>query len=205
MPARTVTLELLRHGPSSNQLLSPLTPYLALSGNHDAETVHVEFEHVQLLRKIRDLRYQGGSGRAAAAIEEASREVSRLIASIRSLTAEMSSAPRGPDRLIHVRLVLSASELSLLPFELSVSPPGFPGQGQPLSLQSVAPIALTREARRVPAATIQWPDEPRILVAAASPPGVPAVPLRAHLLALRRAFDPWLSAGGEDELARHVT
>jgi hypothetical protein len=205
MLARTVTLELLRHGPSQNQLLSPLTPYLALSGNYDAETVHVTFEHVQFLRQLRDMRYQGGAGRAAAALEEASREVSRMFASIRSLTAEISSAPRGSERLIHVRLVLSASELSLLPFELVVSPAGFPGQGQWLSLQTAAPIALTREARRVPAATIRWPDEPRILVAAASPRGVPGVPIRAHLLALRRAIDPWLSAGGEEELARHVT
>ena len=205
MLARTITLELLRHGPSHNQLLSPLTPYLALSGNYDAETVHVGFEHVRFLRNLRDLRYQGGQGRAGAAIEEASREVSRMIASIRSLTAEICSAPRGSDRLIHVRLVLSASELSLLPFELAISPAGFPGQGQWLSLQTAAPIALTREARRVPAATIRWPDEPRILVAAASPPGVASVPIRAHLLALRRAFDPWLTAGGEEELARHVT
>ena len=29
MLARTVTLELLRHGPSHNQLLSPLTPLFA--------------------------------------------------------------------------------------------------------------------------------------------------------------------------------
>src|ERR1700678_3894512 len=103
MLARTVTLELLQHGPSRNQLLSPLTAYLALSGNYDAETVHVTFEHVQFLRRLGDLRYQGGPDRAAAAIEEASREVSRVFADIRSLTAEISSAPRGDGRLIHVR------------------------------------------------------------------------------------------------------
>jgi hypothetical protein len=31
---RTITLELLRHGPAHNQLLSPLTPCLALCENH---------------------------------------------------------------------------------------------------------------------------------------------------------------------------
>ena len=37
----TITLELLRHGPAHNQLLSPLTPYLALCENHGAVTMHV--------------------------------------------------------------------------------------------------------------------------------------------------------------------
>ncbi|MCK7492769.1 MAG: hypothetical protein MZW92_15480 [Comamonadaceae bacterium] len=46
---RTTTLELLRHGPSHNQLLSPLTQYLALCENHAAVTVHLPFEHNQFL------------------------------------------------------------------------------------------------------------------------------------------------------------
>jgi len=37
---RTLTLELLRHGPAHNQLLSPLTPYLALCENHPAVTLN---------------------------------------------------------------------------------------------------------------------------------------------------------------------
>jgi hypothetical protein len=202
---RTVTLELLRHGPANNQLLSPLTPYLALCGNHGAETVHVGFEHLQLLRRIRQLRYEDGQRAARSALLEAAAEVSRLVASIRSLTAEMSSAPRGDPRLVHLRLVLSASELALLPFELITSPPGFPGHGQALSLQTVTPIALTREVRRVSATTIRWPEKPRILVVAAAPRGVLPVPLRAHLLAIRRALGPWLVTGAVEELARHVT
>ena len=210
---RTVTLELLRHGPANNQLLSPLTPYLALCGNHDAETVHVGFEHLQLMRRIRALRYEEGSRHARAALSEAAEEVARIIASIRSLTAELSSAPRGDRRLVHLRLVLSASELSLLPFELVTAPSGFPGQGQPLSLQTVAPIALTREVRRVSAATIRWPASPRILVVAAAPRAargtdgrpIAPVPLRAHLLAIRRALAPWLVGDSPEELARHVT
>ncbi|APR82400.1 High-affnity carbon uptake protein Hat/HatR [Minicystis rosea] len=205
MQARTVTLELLRHGPSNNQLLSPLTPYLALSGNYDAETVHVGFEHVQMMRRMRDLRYQGGRAHEAAALEEASNEVSRIISTIRSLTAEISSVPRGRRDVIHLRLVLSAAELSLLPFELIKSPAGFPGHGQWLSLQTAAPIALTREVRRVSATTIRWPDRPRILVVAAAPPGVAAVPLRAHLLALRWALKHWLYKGTSEELGKHVT
>ncbi|MCC6551786.1 MAG: CHAT domain-containing protein [Polyangiaceae bacterium] len=202
---RTVTLELLRHGPSNNQLLSPLTPYLALCGNHDAETVNVGFEHLQMMRRLRQLRYVDGQRAARSALLEASSEVSRLVASIRSLTAEMSSAPRGDRRLVHLRLVLSASELALLPFELITSPPGFPGRGQPLSLQTVTPITLTREVRRVSASTMHWPDTPKILVVAASPRGLSPVPLRAHLLAIRRALAPFLVTGEVKELEQHVT
>lgn len=205
MMTRTVTLELLRHGPANNQLLSPLTPYLALCGNHDAETVNVGFEHLHMMRRLRQLRYLDGRRAARSALLEASVEVSRLVASIRSLTAEMSSAPRGDRRLVHLRLVLSASELALLPFELITSPPGFPGRGQPLSLQTVTPITLTREVRRVSASTIRWPEVPRILVVAAAPRDVPPVPLRAHLLAIRRALAPWLITDKVDELSENVT
>jgi hypothetical protein len=205
MSARTVTLELLRHGPAHNQLLSPLTPYLALCGNHDAETVHVGFEHMQLLRRTRGLRYQDGRVSQAAALEEASGEVSRLLAAIPSLTAEMGAALRGDEGLIHLRMVLSAAELSLLPFELARAPAGFPGQGQWLSLQTMAPIAVTRETRRVAATTLRWPDRPRLLVVAAAPAGLPEVPLRAHLLALRRALDPWLLSSRAEDIGRHVT
>ena len=57
-PVRTITLELLRHGPSHNQLLSPLTPYLALCENHAAVTVQLSFEHNQFLHRLRALGYR---------------------------------------------------------------------------------------------------------------------------------------------------
>jgi hypothetical protein len=44
-----VKIELLRAGPAHNQLLSPLTPYLALCGADGPVTVHIPFEHEQLL------------------------------------------------------------------------------------------------------------------------------------------------------------
>jgi hypothetical protein len=46
---RNVKIELLRAGPAHNQLLSPLTPYLALCGADGPVTVHIPFEHEQLL------------------------------------------------------------------------------------------------------------------------------------------------------------
>ena len=203
MNLRTITLELLRHGADHNQLLSPLTQYLALSGNHDAETVTVELEHMQLLRRLSDLRYQGGRPASDGNLREASDAVSRLLGSIRSLRAELDAA-RGSKCLVHLRLILSASELSLLPFELVSAPPGFPGQGQWLSLQTSTPIVLTREVRRVAPAAFEWPARPRILVAAASPPGVPDVPLRQLLLALRHALAPWITTGSASEMEEHV-
>jgi hypothetical protein len=204
MSLRTITLELLRHGADHNQLLSPLTPYLALSGNHDAETVHVEQEHMQLLRRLSDLRYEGGRGASDASLREASAAVSRMLGSIQSLRADLDAA-RGSPGLVHLRLILSASELALLPFELVNAPQGFPGQGQWLSLQTSTPIVLTREVRRVAPTSFTWPTRPRILVAAASPSGLPEVPLRQLLLALRHALAPWITTGSAREVAEHLT
>jgi hypothetical protein len=203
MSLRTITLELLRHGSDHNQLLSPLTPYLALSGNHDAETVHVELEHMQLLRRLSELRYRGGRAASEATLREASAAVSRLLGSIQSLRAELD-AVRLEKGLVHLRLILSASELALLPFELVSAPSGFPGQGQWLSLQTSTPIVLTREVRRVAPAAFAWPKRPRILVASASPPGVPDVPLRQLLLALRHALAPWITTGSTGEIEEHL-
>ena len=202
---RTLTLELLRHGPSHNQLLSPLTPYLALCGNHDPETVHIDVEHRRFDHWMRGLRYLEGPRGARAAREEVADAVGKAIGSIHALTSELSTASEpGSERdLVHLRLILSSAELALLPFELILSPPGFPGEGQRLSLQHARPIALTREARRVPASTVTWPDRPRLLVVAASPQQ--PVPLRRHLLALCKAMDPYLVSGDEKELAEHVT
>jgi hypothetical protein len=206
MMMRTVTLELLRHGPAHNQLLSPLTPYLALCGNHDAETVNVGFEHLQLMRRIEQLRYMGGPRMASMARGEAAQEVTRMLASIHSLTAELSTSdPEEERRMVHLRLVLSASELSLLPFEMANAYSGLAAQEQPLCLQTARPVCLTRETRRVAATTLEWPKDMHILVIAAAPPQVSAIPLREHLQVLRAALDPYMVRGDEEELARYVT
>ena len=91
-----------------------------------------------------------------------------------------------------MRLVLSASELALLPFELALAPAGFPGAGQPLLLQSVRPVTITRETRRVNEEQVVWPDRTRVLFVVASPAELPPPPAAAHLLALRRMLEPWI-------------
>ena len=54
-----VTLEFLRHGPAHNQLLSPLTRYLALCNSHQAMSVEMPWEHAELAQRLEVLRYLG--------------------------------------------------------------------------------------------------------------------------------------------------
>jgi hypothetical protein len=197
---RTITLELLRHGPSHNQLLSPLTQYLALCENHAAVTVHLPFEHNQFLHRLRALGYKLEDESRQFQLRDTAQVLGELLASIPGLTAELNRGDKGDaDQLAHLRLILSASELALLPFELALAPNGFPGAGQSLLLQSQMPLCLTREIRRVAEEVLEWPQRPRILFAAAAPPGVGQVPVESHLLALRRVVDPWVGHYDESD------
>ncbi|HEX7722753.1 MAG TPA: CHAT domain-containing protein [Pyrinomonadaceae bacterium] len=201
---RTITLELLRHGPAHNQLLSPLTPYLALCENHGAVTLHVPFEHNQFLHRLSALGYQLSDESRLFQLQDTARVMSEILAMIPGLTAESSKEDHAPQPLTHLRLIISASELALLPWELALSPNGFPGAGQYLLLQPQMPICLTREIRRVEGETLRWPQEPKILFAAAAPPSVDPIPLESHLLALRRSINPWVKYydEGDDETRR---
>ena len=58
---RTITLELVRHGPAHNQLLSPLTQYLALCENQPAVTLQLPVEHNQMLYRLSALAYRMGA------------------------------------------------------------------------------------------------------------------------------------------------
>ena len=210
---RTLTLELLRHGPAHNQLLSPLTPYLALCENHPAVTLQLPMEHNQLLHRLGALSYRLGEASRGFQLQDTARLLADLLGSIPGLTADMNrqgAAGAGDvgqscsgDSITHLRLVLSASELALLPFELTLSPPGCPGEGQPLLLQSLSPVCITRETRRVPETQLVWPDETRVLFVVASPAGQEPVPALAHLLALRERIEPWVGRAGQ--IDQHLT
>ena len=202
---RTITLELLRHGPPNNQLLSPLTPYLALCENHAPVTVNVPFEHNQFLHRLSALSYSHGEASRSFYIHDTAHVLGELLSEIPGLTAELSRTGEGSDQLTHLRLIVSSSELALLPFELALSPSGFPGAGQHLLLQSQTPLCITREVRRVPELPSDWPKRPKILLATASPPGFEEVPLAAHLLALRKAIDPWIPQNRmRDSIGDHI-
>ncbi|WP_343656940.1 CHAT domain-containing protein [Paraburkholderia caribensis] len=196
---RKITLELLRHGPPHNQLLSPLTEYIALCENHSAVTFHVPFEHNQMLYRLRALSYQLGPEAREFQMADTARVLGRLLGEIPGLTADLNRQRTGTsdgdtaEQVTHLRLIISASELALLPFELATAPNGFPGEGQALSLQTQQPVCITRETRRVAQEYVRWPRKPRILFAFASPPDLETVPAEAHLLALREALAPWLA------------
>src|SRR5262249_48397694 len=108
---RTITLELLRHGPPHNQLLSPLTPYLALCENHAAVTLPLSFEHNQFLHRLRALSYRLDEDPRAFQLKDTAAALGALLAGIPGLTAELSRQSHHPETHTHLRLIISASEL----------------------------------------------------------------------------------------------
>jgi len=195
-----IALELVRPGPAHNQLLSPLTPYVALCGGDSPVSVHLPFEHQQLLTRIQRLRYELETGPASetqiaqrqAELAEMGRMLGDVLGGIPALLAELSRIRSEGGKLVHLRLSLSASELGMVPFEMALSPPGFPGSGSPLFLQSHTPVTVTREIRRGRLLPLHWDRRPKILLAFASPAGLAPVPAEAHLKAIREAIDPWV-------------
>jgi len=203
-----VKLEILRPGPAHNQLLSPLTPYLVLCGADGPVTVRLPFEQRQLLMRLERLRYssQGtaiAEGQREAELHELGEIIGQMFGQIPALLAELGSVRADRGKLVHLRLSLSAFELALLPFETAIAADGFPGSGSHLFLQSNQPITLTREARRGRPLPVEWNRKPRILFIFAAPAGLAAVPYAQHLVALRRAIDPWVKIldNEEDRLA----
>lgn len=211
---REVRLELMRHGPTHNQLLSPLTQYLAICGNHSAMSVQVPFEHADHLRRVRALRYDTRDPESVRdAFLAMGRDVTHLLGSVSTLPAEISSAGAFGE-IIHLRLVLSAAELAALPFEMASRAVGLPDAGHYL-FQGERPVVVTREVRRVASGQVRWPTgAPKVLFAAASPPEFREVPWKAHFLALRYAINPWIgwqsaddaddNAGRVSEVKRHL-
>src|SRR5215469_1058068 len=160
---RTVTLELLRHGPPHNQLLSRLTQYLGLCGNHPAVTVNVPFDQAQFLVRLRALQYHDTDKTKELQIQDTAERMTEILGSVPGLIAELAECCEAADQeMTHMRLILSANELALLPFELANAPNGFPGAGQSLVLQSQLPLVITREGRRVSNRFSHWKKKPKI-------------------------------------------
>lgn len=207
-----VELEILRQGPPHNQLLSPLTPYIALAEGREPTTVHVPYEHRTLLDDLALLRYRPsgggssttGSGNRTLELGLIAERVGQLLESVPGLLAGLSENRCDEEELIHLRLIFSAEELSLVPFEMATSPSGFPGEGQPLSLQLESPVVMTREVRSARGGRLPWPTRPRVLFVAASPIGFSSVPKTAHLQALVNALEPWLGPEIEHDWGESV-
>src|ERR1041385_3974014 len=86
-----VELQLLRHGPPHNQLLSPLTDYLALCGDHPNTTLRIPLEHAALETRLRALRYFDSEETRIDQLRETARIASELLAKVPGLIAELSS------------------------------------------------------------------------------------------------------------------
>lgn len=206
-----IALELVRPGPAHNQLLSPLTPYIALCGGDSPVNVTLPFEHRHLLMRIQRLRYELESGmptevqtaQRQAELREMGELLGEFLGRIPALLAQLSRTRCGGGKLAHLRLSLCADELSMVPFETAISPTGFPGTGLPLFLQTHTPVAITREIRRNRPLLVQWDRPPKILFAFASPPGLPQVPAEQHLQAIRDALTPWIKI--KDDCRKRVS
>lgn len=201
---KTIVLEVLRDGPSHNQLLSPLTLYLAACQNRPPESLRLGVEHHEFLRwqggltyadtavrpspeaSTRDERKRGRvPGTRRDSIVDATEAVTKVLGSVRALTAELASEPC---EWRHIHLVLDAAELGALPFELAHAAPGLMVEGERLFLQQNARVTLTRQTRRLATSVVDWPNRPRILCVVADGD----LPTDAHVLALRQSIDPWI-------------
>jgi hypothetical protein len=204
-----VRLEIVRPGKQHNQLLSPLTPYMALCGEGSPITFHLDFEHHQLLTRLERLRYMTEEGARFAAVParmreaevgELGAEIARILRNIETLSTELARA-QGNQRdgaaatIVHLRIVLAGSELSLIPFEMAVAPLAYPGEGLEFCLQASLPIVVTREIRRGQLLPTKWNRSsktlPKILVIFAEPDGM-RVPAKDHIQAIRAAVEPWI-------------
>lgn len=226
---RTVTLELLRHGPPHNQLLSPLTRYLGLCGDYGAATVCVPYEHREFLSRLKMLRYQNPAFQAAQRyndanlateavseqsqlIEQTAESMAQILKSIPGLVSELNEGAHVGNLLTHLNLVLSPAELALLPFELSKVPEGCKGgRGNWLALQTHSPVCITRQVRGISDLPQKWAQTPRILFAFAATSDMDAL-VQAHTTALTQAIRPWMShfesdnqQAFEKEIDKHLT
>ncbi|HEY3485673.1 MAG TPA: CHAT domain-containing protein, partial [Ilumatobacteraceae bacterium] len=192
---RRVSVELLRHGPRHNQLLSPLTPYLAVCGDFPGGVVHAPYEQAEVQNLLDDLRYVVASAepsdRLSVIRDRAGADIAEMLANVPGLPGVLAGETADSGELTHLRIVMSAAELGLLPFELSKIPVGAGSVGDGwLALQPDRPLCLTRNVRGVSGSMVPWPIRPRILYVSGSD-----VPFEQHLDALERVLEPWRVEG----------
>ena len=94
----TVSVELLRAGPRHNQLVSPLTQYLAVCGNAPAGRVSLRYEHGEIERLLQELRYRvedpDDARRAGKVLDQLGHDVAVLLAAVPGLSYATFGARR---------------------------------------------------------------------------------------------------------------
>lgn len=201
---RTVTVEMLRKGPPHNQLLSPLTEYLGICGESEAASVTVPYEQAEFASLLAELRYVDTDEQDQAPRQKTLRtlgqKLGEMLGAIPGLAGSLTEQSSG-EELVHLQLVTSASELSLLPFELAKVPSG---TGRPtddwLVLQSTNRICMTRRVRSVPPWTREWPTKakPRILFIVGE--DIDRKLINQHRKALTTALAPWCGTNPGEHL-----
>jgi hypothetical protein len=176
----TVTIEILRPGKSHSQELSEQTVYIALCGSHPAADLTIGCNQAKFSKYKQMLRYDLPDEQARhEGISFFEQLISMILDDIEFLRTEGQT-----DDFLHLRLVMTPKELAQLPFELALTPKGFPGQhSKPFLLNPQRLTTLTRETRQVAPTRYLWPYKPRVLFAWAEPKG--EVPHDAHYVALR--------------------
>ena len=195
MEINKLTVEFLRAGPRHNQLLSPLTPYLAVCGDWPAGVVNAPFEQAVFERQREDLRYgvtsdQSTTERRLGVLDQTGIQMAQMLAAVPGVAGAINSLANSSE-ILHLRIVISASELASLPFELSKLPIGG-GSGEWLQIRANQPVCLTRHNRSVSSEAVKWPTRPRILYISG-----PDVPAKDHEAALKEALDPWTDKGAQ--------
>ena len=95
---RLVHVEFLRPGPPHNQLLSPLTQYLATCGDAGAGVVTVPYEHAEFERRLKDLRYETGDpADRQAMLHSIGTKMGQMLGAIPGLSGALASDPARPD------------------------------------------------------------------------------------------------------------
>ena len=189
IPIKVVQVEFLRGGPPHNQLLSPLTSYLAISGNAGAGIVRVPYEHAEFERRLKDLRYETGDSRdRQAMLHSSGSEMGKILGAVPGVPGALDSTLG--ETLVHLRITLSASELALLPFEVAKAPVSDVATSDTwLSLQSRPPVCITRNIRTVSPEAVIWPATPRILFIVGDKDNTP---YEEHRHVLLKAIEPFL-------------
>jgi hypothetical protein len=194
MKIRTVTVELIRSGPRYNQLLSRTTPYLAVCGDSAATTITLPYEHWQFEHRLQELNYEvsvrGDQRRAQTMLDRTGREIAEMFSQIPGLAGSLTSQVEQPDMLVHLRIVFSASELAMLPFELTKVLTGSPSSAGWLALHGQFPVCITRHIRSVSTEGWKWPMKPRLLLISG-----PDAPFEQHRDALQEVMRPWMWSG----------
>lgn len=167
-PIRTVTVEFVRKGPPHNQLLSPLTEYLGICGGSGAGSVSVPYEQAVFNVMLDDLRYVDSDEQDQAprrrAVRRLGRDIGEMLGAVPGFTGSLAGGRS--DSVVNLRIVTSASELALLPFELAMMPSSTGrSANELLVLQSATPVCVTRRSRSVGTGTAVWRGDkrPRVL------------------------------------------